>query len=461
MCSPFRALAMVLSLVAAGGAAAADERPATRIGTAKVNITPDYPVHLAGYASRRTESEGVTQQIWAKALAIGGDEGAGPALLITVESCGVPENLVDAVFAKLQSTGLRRERLVVSVSHTHSAPWAIGFAEFAAQDPLPPEHQQHRDRYTQGLTEQLAQAGRIALQSRQPARLFWSQGKAGFAANRRAMKGGRWAGFGVQAEAPVDHRMPLLVAKTQDGKPLALWANYACHCTTLGGDFNQICGDWAGYAQEYLETEWPGAVALISLGCGADMNPNPRGKLEDCQQHGRAVADEVKRLLGGDLKPVSPALTSRMVHVDLPFAQPPTREQWAQTAKGNDPNGRRAQHFLAMIDRGAEVPKSLSYPIATWTFGDDLAMVFLAGEVVVDYALRLSRELDAGRLWITAYANDAPCYIASKRILQEGGYEADSSMIYYGRPTRLLPEAEDIVCETVHQLLPAGWVVRR
>ena len=49
-----------------------------------------------------------------------------------------------------------------------------------------------------------------------------------------------------QIEFPFDGQ--LLVAKTPDGKPLALWANYACHCTTLGGDFNRICGDWTGYA---------------------------------------------------------------------------------------------------------------------------------------------------------------------------------------------------------------------
>ena len=44
----------------------------------------------------------------------------------------------------------------------------------------------------------------------------------------------------------------------------------------------------------------------------------------------------------------------------------------------------------------------------TWTFGDSLAMVFLPGEVVVDYSLRLKSELDAPRLWVTAYANDTP-----------------------------------------------------
>ncbi len=58
--------------------------------------------------------------------------------------------------------------------------------------------------------------------------------------------------------------------------------------------------------------------------------------------------------------------------------------------------------------------------------------------MVVDYALRLGRHLDLDRLWITAHANDVPCYIPSRRILREGGYEADHSMIYYARPRTVL-----------------------
>ncbi len=81
-------------------------------------------------------------------------------------------------------------------------------------------------------------------------------------------------------------------------------------------------------------------------------------------------------------------------------------------------------------------------------------MVFLGGEVVVDYSIRLNEMFDSTRLWINAYSNDVPCYIASKRLMREGGYEVDSSMIFYRRPTRLAPEAEDLICDTVQKLLP-------
>ena len=116
--------------------------------------------------------------------------------------------------------------------------------------------------------------------------------------------------------------------------------------------------------------------------------------------------------------------------------------------------GLHAQTNLARLDRGEALPTTLPYVVQTWTFGDDLAMIFLAGEVVVDYARRLKAECDGPRLWISAYCNDVPCYIASRRVIGEGGYEVDSSMVYYDRPTRLDPEAEDRIVAAVHALLP-------
>ena len=76
----------------------------------------------------------------------------------------------------------------------------------------------------------------------------------------------------------------------------------------------------------------------------------------------------------------------------------------------------------------------------------------LPGEVVVDYAVRLKREFDASRLWITAYANDTPCYIPSERVLKEGGYEGREAMVIYGLPTAWGARVEElIVAEALEQ----------
>ena len=114
---------------------------------------------------------------------------------------------------------------------------------------------------------------------------------------------------------------------------------------------------------------------------------------------------------------------------------------------------------LNRLDRGEVLPTILPYPIQIWNFADELAVVFLPGEVVVDYSVRLKRECDASRLWVNAYCNDVPCYIPSRRILKEGGYEGERAMIYYDRPTRFAPAVEDMIIHTVHELLPETFRV--
>jgi hypothetical protein len=268
------------------------------------------------------------------------------------------------------------------------------------------------------------------------------------------LKDGKWTGFGVNPDGPVDHSLPVLRVTDASGKVRAVVVGYACHCTTLGGNFNEVSGDWAGHACQDIERDLPGATALVVIGCGADANPEPRRGLDDSKAHGAAVAAEVKRVLGAAMTPLPGQVAARFRRIELPFGPIPTREQFVERSKKPGAEGYFARVMLERLDQGEAIPATLPYPVQSWCFGDDLAMVFLGGEVVVDYAIRLKRECDAERLWVVAYSNDVPCYIASKRVIAEGGYEVDGSMTYYGRPTRLAPEAEDRLVEAVHALLP-------
>jgi len=113
-----------------------------------------------------------------------------------------------------------------------------------------------------------------ALAARQPMQLEWAQGRATFGGNRRVLRDGKWVGFGLQRNGPVDHSLPVLAARDASGKVRAVWANYACHCTTVGPRIH-VGGDWAGYANESMAKAFPEAVALMSIGCGADVGPQP------------------------------------------------------------------------------------------------------------------------------------------------------------------------------------------
>lgn len=441
-------------VVAMGATAWSAQDETTPVGTAEVDITPAYPIRLNGYGNRKTESEGVASRLKAKALAIG----EPAAVLVAVDNCAVPARVTDDVAARLEKrAGLPRARFTVCSSHTHCGPVLSNGIPFIFGAPLPPDQQEHVDRYTHELADAIEKVALEALSNCKPATLSWGQGKVTFAANRRVLKDGRWTGFGVNPQGPVDHSLPVLRAVGADGALRAVLVNYACHCTTLGGDFNKISAEWSGYAAEEIERAHPGAKALVVIGCGADANPEPRRNLDDVKAHGHALAQEVERLLGGTMTPLPGRVATAYRTIELPFAPPPDRDNLAARAKKPGPDGFFARTMLERLDRGESLERTLTYPIQTWTFGDALAIVFLGGEVVVDYALRLKRECDPSRLWVVAYSNDVPCYIASKRLLGEGGYEVDGSMIYYGRPTRFAPEAEDRLIEGVHSLLPESF----
>jgi len=441
-------MSVALGLSVLGPASAVLAADTVPIGVAKVDITPDCPVRMYGYAARKTESEGVAGRLKASALVIGSDEGDGPAVLLAVDCGAVPADVRQEVFDRVhKELPLAPGRFVLANSHNHSGPDLKGMGSMTG------EHREHLGRYRKELIGRLEQVVREAAASRRPGRLAWTQGSVGFAANRRVLEDGKWARFGAVPDAAVDHSLPLLRVTDADGKLVAVVVNYACHCTTLRGNFTQIHGDWAGCAQQFIEQEHPGVVAMITIGCGADADPCPHGTVELCEQHGRAMAEEVFRLLAGPLQPIEPRLTCRMTTLDVPFEEPPTVEELRERAGKSHPLNR----LLEKLERGEKPPTSRSYPIAVWAFGDDLAMVFLSNEVVVDYAIRLNRELDGRRLWISAYANDVSTYIVSKRLLGEGGYEVRnslSSMVSYGHPERVNPAIEDRIVEAVRSLLP-------
>ena len=434
-------------------AAAPASAPRPRaVGAARVDITPTFPVRLSGYGGRRTVHEAVEQKIWAKALVIGSDAD-GPALLLTVDNCGVPASVRTEVLRRLApKTKITDERLAICSSHTHSAPALTGLLANIFSTDISAEDQAGIDRYTRELIDKLERVARDALAARQPAQLGWTVGKVGFAMNRRLPTRAGYQNT-PYPQGPTDHDLPVLRATAADGRVLAIFTSYACHCTTTG--FNRVHGDWAGCAQEFLEAELPGTVVLTALGCGGDQNPYPRGTYELARQHGRELSAEVRRLLIGNFKPLTSALECQTAQLELPFAPLPTRVEWE--AKARDKSASVAYHAkknLARLDRGEALPTSLAYLVQTWAFGPELVLVFLPGEVTVDYSLRLKRELDRTRVWVNAYANDVPCYIPSRRVLAEGGYEAAGAMLYYDRPMHFGPLVEDAIIEGVRSITP-------
>jgi neutral ceramidase len=415
---------------------------ALQAGVAAVDITPKESVWLAGYAARTHPSQGIRQHIFAKALALRGEDGT-TAILVTADLLGFTRELTDAVASRVeQKFRVPRRLILFNASHTHSAP-VIGKALKPAY-PLTEADRVVIARYTAGLEEQLVEVIAQSIGNIRPAQLSFAQGLAGLAVNRRRVGNPEYPGV-------IDPDVPVLVVRGEDGAIRAVVFGYACHNTTL--DDYLINGDWAGYAQEAIETQFKGAVAMYVQGCGADANPLPRRTEALVLAHGKLIAAAVSEVVLGKMRPVDGPIQAAYREVDLPLETPPSREEFEKRAASTSGAEQRHARLMLQFLAAGPLPVKHAWQAQVWKIGSEFTFLALGGEVVADYALRFKKQYGFRNLWVAGYSNDVFAYIPSRRVWEEGGYEGGGAMIPYGLPARFQSSVEDIIVEAVSGLM--------
>lgn len=426
-------------------ASAADWKAAMARG----KITPQGPIWMSGYASRSHPSEGVLQDLWAKALALEDAKGHR-VVFVTTDLIGFPRRITDAIAAQaMKQYGLERAQLVFNSSHTHSGP--VVRPNLETMYDLPTEQWAAIDRYGQQLTATVLSIIGQSIGELAPARISYHEGQAAFAINRRQATA-KGVIIGSNPTGPIDHTVPVLRVTDLKGKLLGAMFGYSCHNTTLTGEFYQIAGDYAGFAQEEFERVHPGTVGMFMMLAGGDQNPSPRSRNELAVQHGKALATAAEEAMAKPGIPVSGNLRVAFHIVDLPLAHHTRADFERELLDPNKFKARRAKVMLAAYDQKLPVRK-VAYPVQAIRLGKTVTYVPLGGELVVDYALQTKAAFPKERIVVAGYSNDVMCYISNRRILKEGGYEAVDSMIYYGMPGPFAPEVEDVLTASIHRVL--------
>jgi hypothetical protein len=412
---------------------------------------------MSGFAARTKPSEGKIHDLRAKALAIE-DAGGARVVILTVDLLGTSRAMRDWIEKEVgKRYKLPPEALFINSSHTHCGP-VIRETRYSIYGNtlygLSPEELKESREYADNLQEKLVVLVGEAIKGLAPAKLSYSHARAGFAMNRRSKTEGNYR-IQPNPEGPVDHDVPVLRVESPDGKLRAVLFGYACHPTTLS--FYKFCGDYPGFAQEYIEQAHPGTTAMFMVGCAGDQNPYPRGgprTLEYCKQHGRALANGVEAALIPRARPVTGPIRAALDEVTLEFAEPPSRKQLEEKIKSKNKYERRhAQTLLKELDETGEITSTYPYLIQVIDFGDDLTIIGMAGEVVVDYSLRIKAEVTGRPVWVAGYCNDVFGYLPSVRILKEGGYEGGGAMLYTPLPGPFTPSVEKLVMDKVHELV--------
>jgi hypothetical protein len=415
-----------------------------KVGLARVKITPEQPVPMAGYAARTKPFEGVLTDLYAKALVLE-DRTGRRGVIVTSDLIGFSAAVAEPICERLgKKLGLKREDILLNSSHTHTGP-ALNLKP-AAKDSA---EALRTVEYTRRLQDKVVALVEEAAARLESAKLSWGSGLVHFVMNRREFTPNGVI-LGVNPRGLADRSVPVLRLDAADGTPRAVLFGAATHNTTLVSDYQNISGDYAGVAQSYIEKRYPRAQAMFVLGCAGDSNPYPRGNMDIARKHGTALGEETCRILQGKLRPVRGPLRIAFERVNLPF-QSVTRETLQKIAA--EKRGARnwgASRLLAMLEKGDKLPTHYACPVTVWQFGNDLTLVGLSGEVVVDYVTMLEKALGPTKLWVAAYCNDVFGYLPSAKVLAEGGYETRG--LYTPGPGFFAPGAEQVLVQKVREL---------
>jgi hypothetical protein len=441
-----------------------------KAGTARAKITPEEPGWLGGYGHRNRPAEGVAADLWARALALEDNQGHRCILAnadIHIFTRRLHQEIVQAARKRF---GLEQGDVMLIATHTHSGPaLPEGFDPIISWG-LDQRELRKLNTAADRIRDQTLDAMARALSSLRPARLSFGHGEARFGVNRRVRRDDGEYTFGANPEGVADPDVPVLLVESPEGMPLAALFTYACHNTTIRNGhegFYRYHPDYAGVAAEQIEKERPGATAIYVTGAAGEIDPQPQGGVEQAERHGKTLAAVVLAALDRPgRRPIRGPMRSTYQEILLPLDTIPSREKYIELSSSPvSYRQRHARQILAQMDAGT-VPKKVPLPIQIWRFGDDLTLVALAGEVGVDYAIRLKRDFGADGIWPVAYANEVPCYIPSERVLKEGGYEAGwdrdqgpgvpgatSNILFYGWAAPLAHGVEDRVFAALKSLL--------
>ncbi|MEZ6054374.1 MAG: neutral/alkaline non-lysosomal ceramidase N-terminal domain-containing protein [Planctomycetaceae bacterium] len=300
------------------------------VGLSSVVITPESPTWLSGYGFRDHAAEGKVHDLFAKAVAFE-DERGERLVLVTCDLGSVYQRLTDRVAHGTEELcGVGKEQLVINVSHTHCAP-EIAIERVVFHHLSDGEEAKLQVYIDEQLVPKLIDLVGSAIDDLQPSTISVSQSAALFASNRRLPIETESGKAYVNAQNPggvTDHDVPVMLIRGEDESLRGILFGYACHNTTLA--FYQYCGDYAGFAHQYLEESHPGSTALFVMGCGGDQNPYPRHGpegLDHCKYHGRELAEAVEHAINNPQTEIHGPLRVAYKEVTLDLEPPPKREQ--------------------------------------------------------------------------------------------------------------------------------------
>jgi len=426
-----------------------------KVGMAKVNITPPVGLPLSGYEDRKRPSQGVHDELHAKALVL--DDGKRRTALIVSDLLYLDRDFTESVRRLIkESTGIGRGNIMVTVTHTHAGPvgCCLNFMYKLEDENLVNSIEGMKDfvEDLRGVLERkIAGCVYAAAQNMVDARIGVGKGSvSSIGANRRDPKG------------PMDSNVGVLRVEDLNGDVKAVLYNFTCHPTVLGAENLLFTADYPGFASNVIEKTKKGAIALFTNGALGNISTRftrRKQTFREAERLGNILGAEVLKVL--EQIETTDRVNIRVLSKDLklPFRKLPSTEDAERQVKeaerkleslkkqGASHGEIRmaktalegAQMTLRFVKEGILKGKEVASEVQVLAVNDTI-LVGVPGELFVEVGLEIKKRSGLEHVYIVGCANDNVGYILNAKAYEEALYETGA--------TPLSPVAGQMIMDT-------------
>ena len=409
----------------------------------KEKITPDFPVYQQGFSAReRKKSIGVNDDIFITIALIQANK---TVVIIAMDLLYGNRRVADEIKNAIKDKyGLEKDEIIINYSHTHSV---IGIKGNDDENP-------DNIIFYNTVKAKIIDAIHKAFGNLTDGDAYICKGKSKFGVSRRfpSPKGALWRPY--FDENAIDMDLFLIKLVDKDDNTHGLIYNYACHPTTLGPDNYWISADYPGMVRKHLEENNKGLIPMFLQGCGADIKPYitaDNGKFRSCNSK---EVDEAGKFLAGEIQALIDNAKWRKINVQLSTQSSDIKlyseiwdiEKWEAIANNPDEPVYRKSAAKKVIEemKMGKVNSYIPYYISFLRLDDKTCIIGLENEVVCEIGKKIKKILDDEDVIVLGYSNSAMCYIPTKDVLINGGYES-ASFISAKLSGQFIHEVEDII----------------
>lgn len=392
------------------------DRAGIQAGSSSINITPEVPLPMSGYAGRKQPSSGVHDELFARAMVF--DNGKEQACIIQADLIGFSHEFSDKITLKIEEkTGIPKSNIMLIAVHNHGGPSTGVYGKVESSD---------LEKYLENLEEKLVGVTETAIKNLNSAKLGFGLGKCNMNMNRRARHGDGGIWLGKNPDGPCDHDVAVLRIDHMDSNPMAILVNWPCHATVDGPGNNLITADWPGATVQFIKEKYNQNITIsVTDGSSGDIDPiyGPNDNFNHIQAIGIILGEEVIRITEN----INTIVVSDIKVIQKEIILPGKKESGSR-----------------MPDEKLIPGEDVILRLSVMKIGQ-IVFVGISGELMNEIGVEIKERSPFKNTIVITHCNGSSGYLCTDKSFKEGGYEPMVS--------ETMPGTEGLIIEHVEAMI--------